>query len=159
MESKLVGLASPRGGPSQVYRSYPHPTTLTHHPRPVAWSSSSVIFTAHPTRPIVVGRLFPSSKQFFVAYPDPILRSPASYGPPTVISVSPNDHWLFAFFPGNESDGIACLWNRGSCVDVWMVKEYWPFSRGTGVIMCAWAGTEREVRRPIFRTSAVIYLE
>ncbi|KAF8136567.1 hypothetical protein EV363DRAFT_1395672 [Boletus edulis] len=112
--------------------------------RPVAWSSSSTIFTAHSTQPILFGRLFPSSKQFLVVSPDPILRSPASYGSPTVISVSPNDHWLFAFFPGHESDGIACIWSRGSCVDAWIVKESWPFSRGAGVITCAWAGTERE---------------
>lgn len=129
--------------------------------RPVAWSSSSTIFTAHPTQPIIIGRLFPSSKQFLVVSPDPILRSPASYGPPTVISVSPNDHWLFAFFPSHESDGVACIWNRGSCVDAWIVKEYWPFSRGAGVITCAWAGTEREVRRLIFpvQTSAVTHPE
>ncbi|KAG9318671.1 hypothetical protein JVU11DRAFT_765 [Chiua virens] len=112
--------------------------------RPVAWSSSSTLFTAHPTQPIVIGRLFSSSKQFLVVSPDPILRSPTTYGPPTVISVSPDDHWLFAFFSSNENDGIACLWNRGSCVDAWIVKEYWPFSRGAGVIACAWAGTERE---------------
>ncbi|KAF8559768.1 hypothetical protein OG21DRAFT_1402239 [Imleria badia] len=112
--------------------------------RPVAWSSSSTIFTAHPTQPVIIGRLFPSSKQFLVVSPDPILRSLASYGPPTVISVSPNDNWLFAFFPSHESDGIACLWNRGSCVDAWIVKEFWTFSRGAGVITCAWAGTERE---------------
>ncbi|KAH0827179.1 hypothetical protein J3R83DRAFT_4871 [Lanmaoa asiatica] len=112
--------------------------------RPVTWSGSSTIFTAHPTQPIIIARLFPSSKQFLVVSPDPVLRSPASYGSPTVISVSPNDHWLFAFFPSHESDGIACLWNRGCCVDAWMVKEHWSFSRGAGVITCAWAGAERE---------------
>lgn len=122
------------------------PTILTDG-RPVAWSSSSTLFTAHPTQPIIIARLFPSSKQFLVVSPDPILRSPASYAPPTVISVSPNDHWLFAFFPSHESDGIACLWNRGSCVDAWIIKQCWPFSRGAGVITCAWASTEREVRR------------
>ncbi|KAG6376336.1 hypothetical protein JVT61DRAFT_2317 [Boletus reticuloceps] len=124
-----------------IFASVSH-AALTRHRRPVAWSSSSTIFTAHPTQPILFGRLFPSSKQFLVVSPDPILRSPASYGSPTVISVSPNDHWLFAFFPGHESDGIACIWSRGSCVDAWIVKEYWPFSRGAGVITCAWAGTE-----------------
>ena len=146
-----MGLASSRGGPSEVCRCCrQHASLLPDRGRPVAWSNSSTIFTAHPTQPIIIGRLFPSSKQFLVVSPDPILRSPLSYGPPTVISVSPNDHWLFAFFPSHESDGIACIWNRGSCVDAWIVKEYWPFSRGAGVITCAWAGTEREVRRLIF---------
>lgn len=136
------------------------PTTLTHG-RPAAWSSSSTIFTAHPSQPMVIGHLFPSSKQFLVVSPDPILRSPASYEPPTVISVSPNDHWLFAFFPSYQGDGIACLWKRGPCVDAWIVKEYWQFSRGAGVITCAWAGTEREVRRLIFpvQTGTVIHME
>ncbi|KIJ16952.1 hypothetical protein PAXINDRAFT_168391 [Paxillus involutus ATCC 200175] len=120
-----------------------HPLVENIH-NPVALSSSSTIFTAHPTQPIVFGRLFPSSKQFLVVSPDPILHSPASYEPPTVITVSPNDHWLFAFYPGRDGDGIACLWNRGSRVDIWIVRECWPFSRGAGVVAAAWAGTERE---------------
>ncbi|KIJ69307.1 hypothetical protein HYDPIDRAFT_185128 [Hydnomerulius pinastri MD-312] len=112
--------------------------------RPVVWSNSSTIFTAHPTQPIILGRLFPSSKQFIVASPDPVLRSPQSYEPPSTISVSPNDHWLFAFYPGREGDGIACLWKRGLHVDSWLVTECWPFSRGGGVVTAAWAGAERE---------------
>ncbi|KAF9246326.1 hypothetical protein BU15DRAFT_39687 [Melanogaster broomeanus] len=112
--------------------------------RPVDWSCSSTIFTTHPTQPVILGRLFPSSKQFVVVSPDPILRSPTSYEPPTVITVSPNDQWLFAFYPSRDGDGIACLWSRGSCVDTWMVRECWPFSRGSGVVTAAWAGAERE---------------
>lgn len=152
MAHERVGLASSRRGPWHVRPQPVLPPTVvfTHpHPRPVAWSSSSIIFTAHPTQPIIVGRLFPSSKQFFLVSPDPIIHSPASYAPPTVISVSSNDHWLFAFFPGRDSDGIACLWNRRSCLDAWIVKDYWPFSRGAAVIACAWAGSEREVCRPV----------
>lgn len=110
---------------------------------------------------MVVGRLFPSSKQFLVVSPDPIVRSPASYGPPTIISVSPNNLWLFAFFPSHETDGIACLWNNAPCLDAWKVKEYWSLPRGAGVLTCAWAGAEREVRLLLIplQTSFVIYLE
>ena len=119
------------------------------HFRPVAWSSSSIIYTAHPTQPVIIARPFPSSKQFLVVSPDPITHAPTSYGPPSIISVAPNDNWLFAFFPGHETQGIACLWIRGFCADAWTVKEYWPFACGGDVITCAWAGTEREVCRHI----------
>ncbi|KAH7889366.1 hypothetical protein F5I97DRAFT_1993976, partial [Phlebopus sp. FC_14] len=112
--------------------------------RPVAWASSSTIFTAHPTQPLILGRLFPSSKQFLVVSPDPVLRSPASYEPPTVISISPNDRWLFAFYPAREGDGVACLWQRGIHIDSWIVRECWPFSRGAGVVSAAWPGADRE---------------
>ncbi|KAI6036281.1 hypothetical protein BKA83DRAFT_4160694 [Pisolithus microcarpus] len=112
--------------------------------RPVAWSTSSVIFTAHSSQPLLLGRLFPSSKQFVVPSPEPVLRSLPSFEPPSVISVAPNDQWLFAFYPGLEGDGIACLWKRGYQVDSWSVKECWPMGPGAGVITAAWAGAERE---------------
>ncbi|KAI6045743.1 hypothetical protein EDC04DRAFT_2634728 [Pisolithus marmoratus] len=112
--------------------------------RPVAWSTSSVIFTAHSSQPLLLGRLFPSSKQFMVPSPEPILRSPSSFEPPSVISVAPSDQWLFAFYPGLEGDGIACLWKRGYQVDSWTVKECWPMAPGAGVITATWAGVERE---------------
>ncbi|KAI6118877.1 hypothetical protein EV401DRAFT_1862628 [Pisolithus croceorrhizus] len=112
--------------------------------RPVAWSTSSVIFTAHSSQPLLLGRLFPSSKQFVVPSPEPVLRSLPSFEPPSVISVAPNDQWLFAFYPGLEGDGIACLWKRGYQVDSWTVKECWPMGPGAGVITAAWAGVERE---------------
>jgi len=115
-----------------------------HSNRPVAWSTSSIIFTAHPSQPLLLGRLFPSSRQFVVS-PEPILRASSSYEPASVISVSPNDHWLFAYFPAREGDGIGCLWKRGSQVDSWIVWECWPFSPGAGVVTAAWAGMEREV--------------
>ncbi|KAI6150464.1 hypothetical protein BKA82DRAFT_4116006 [Pisolithus tinctorius] len=112
--------------------------------RPVAWSTSSVIFTAHSSQPLLLGRLFPSSRQFIVPSPEPVIRSLSSFEPPSVISVAPNDQWLFAFYPGIEGDGIACLWKRGYQVDSWTVKECWPMSPGAGVITAAWAGVERE---------------
>ncbi|KAH7922096.1 hypothetical protein BV22DRAFT_1095214 [Leucogyrophana mollusca] len=120
-----------------------HPL-VEHIQRPVAWTTSSVIFVAHFTQPLVVARLLPSSKQFSIPSPAPVHSTPASYEPPTVISVSPNDHWLFAYFPGRETDGIGCLWNRGFHIDSWSVKEFWTFPRGAGVVAAAWAGAERE---------------
>ncbi|KAI6109497.1 hypothetical protein F5141DRAFT_1063741 [Pisolithus sp. B1] len=98
----------------------------------------------HSSQPLLLGRLFPSSKQFVVPSPEPVLRSLPSFEPPSVISVAPNDQWLFAFYPGLEGDGIACLWKRGYQVDSWTVKECWPMGPGAGVITAAWAGVERE---------------
>lgn len=109
------------------------------------WSNSSIIFTAHATQPLVTACLFPSSKQFVLPSPEPILTSPASYGPPAVISVSPSDDWLFAYFPGHDIDGTGCLWKRGLQVDNWNIKDYWGFARSAGVVAAAWIGTEREV--------------
>lgn len=113
--------------------------------RPIVWTNSSVIFTAHATQPLVTARLFPSSKQFVLPSPEPILTSPASYEPPAVISVSPHDDWLFAYFPGREIGGTGCLWKRGLQVDSWNIKDYWGFTRGGGAVTAAWLGTEREV--------------
>lgn len=148
MACKLVGLPSPGRQYTQVRsalcpRSYVFISQRSN--RPVVWSSSSTIFTAHSSQPLLLGRVFPSSKQFVVVSPEPILRAPSSFEPASVISVSPNDHWLFAFFPAREGDGIGCLWKRGFQVDSWTVWECWPFSRGAGVVTAAWAGVDREV--------------
>ncbi|KAF5381080.1 hypothetical protein D9615_004015 [Tricholomella constricta] len=112
--------------------------------RPVEWSPSSVIFSAHPAQPLVTARHFSSSKQFVIPSPTPIISSPASYGPPTVISVAPGDDWLFAYFPGHNVDGTGCLWKRGSQIDNWNVKEWWTFPQGGGVVAISWLGTTRE---------------
>jgi hypothetical protein len=113
--------------------------------RPVVWANCSIIFTAHLTQPLVTGRLFSSSKQFVLPSPEPIFSSPSSYQPPSIISVSPTDDWLFAYFPGRDGDGTGCLWKRGLQVDNWSIKDYWGFGRGAGVVTAAWAGTDREV--------------
>ncbi|KAG2157205.1 hypothetical protein DEU56DRAFT_763462 [Suillus clintonianus] len=115
-----------------------------HLQRPVAWSNASTIFTAHPSQPLILGRLFSSSKQFLVASPDQILNNPAAYEPPNVITVSSNDHWLFAYFPGRDCDGIGCLWQRGYSLDKWNIREYWACERGAGVVSAVFVGAERE---------------
>ncbi|KAJ7095311.1 hypothetical protein B0H15DRAFT_967571, partial [Mycena belliarum] len=111
---------------------------------PIVWSSTSTIFSAHPAQPLVTARHFSSSKQFVLQSPGPILSSPASYEPPTVISVSPASDWLFAYFPSAEIDGVGCLWQRGAPTDVWRVKEWWTLSRGAGIVTASWLGGTRE---------------
>ncbi|RDB21136.1 hypothetical protein Hypma_011673 [Hypsizygus marmoreus] len=112
--------------------------------RPVEWSQSSVIFTAHPTQPLLTARHFSSSKQFTIPSPAPVASAPGSYEPPTVISVAPGDDWLFAYFPRRDGDGTGCLWKRGAQVDSWNVKESWSLAQGAGVVAASWLGTPRE---------------
>jgi hypothetical protein len=119
--------------------------SLIEHPqRPVEWSASSVIFTPHPTQPLVLARHFSSSKQFTVPSPGPILSSPASYGPPSLISGSPDDEWLFAFYPGRGSDGAGCLWKRGHELDSWIIQESWSYAPSAGVVAASWLGAPRQ---------------
>ncbi|KAJ6502473.1 hypothetical protein C8R45DRAFT_620728 [Mycena sanguinolenta] len=112
--------------------------------RPVAWSATSTIFSAHPTQPLVAARHSFSSQQFVLPSPGPIISSPSSYEPPTVISVSPSGQWLFAYFPSGEIDGVACLWQRTAPLDVWAVKEWWSLNRGAGIVAASWLGAPRE---------------
>ncbi|EPQ58333.1 hypothetical protein GLOTRDRAFT_91770 [Gloeophyllum trabeum ATCC 11539] len=114
-------------------------------PPPLAWSRSSTIFTAHASEPKIVARLFPSSKPCTIPSPPQILSTPASYEPPTIISVALNDEWLFAYFPGKDCDGISCLWKKMPQADEWQIKDCWTCARGAGVIAASWIGQEREV--------------
>ncbi|OBZ75805.1 hypothetical protein A0H81_04305 [Grifola frondosa] len=112
--------------------------------RPLEWTKSSIIFTAHPNQPLILARHFPSSRQFLIPSPAAIVSSPASYEPPTIISVSQTDDWLFAYFPGRGRDGVGCLWKKGAQVDSWIVKESWGFAIGAGVVTTAWTCAHRE---------------
>ncbi|KAF5373666.1 hypothetical protein D9758_000628 [Tetrapyrgos nigripes] len=118
---------------------------LVEHPRPpIEWSNSSVIFTAHAVQPLVLARHFSSSKQFTLLSPSPITAKPASFHPPNIISASPDDQWLFAFFPGKDVDGVSCLWKRGLEIDKWVVQEFWTYSSQTGVVSVDWLSQTRE---------------
>lgn len=113
--------------------------------RPLQWSSSSVIFSAHTTEALVTGRHFSSSKQFTLPSPTPIVASPPLYDPPTTITVSPTEKWLFAYFPRRDGEGIGCIWQRGNQIDTWAVKESWNYPRNGGVVAASWIGHHREV--------------
>ncbi|THH20782.1 hypothetical protein EW146_g628 [Bondarzewia mesenterica] len=117
---------------------------IEHEERPVAWSVSSTIFTAHATEPLIFGRLFPTAKEFVVPSPPPIVTSATLFEPPTTINVCPSDKWLFAYFPGRNGDGLGCFWFRGLEVDNWHVKEWLTFPRGSGVVSSAWLGNARK---------------
>ncbi|KAF9265473.1 hypothetical protein L218DRAFT_957050 [Marasmius fiardii PR-910] len=123
------------------YDIYP---ALEHPRRPIEWSNSSVIFTGHGIQPAILARHFSSSKQFIMPSPPPLLSEPDNYGPATVISVSPDDAWLFAYFPGESNTGVCCLWNRGAELDNWRVMDWWTYPAGAGVVVADWIGAARE---------------
>lgn len=113
--------------------------------RPIQWSHSSVIFTAHASQPLVVARHISSSKQFILPSPSPILDSPLSYDPPIIILVAPGDDWLFAYFPRQDGDGTGCLWIRAARIDNWQIKECWNFPNGGGIVAGRWLSKQRDV--------------
>ncbi|TDL28517.1 hypothetical protein BD410DRAFT_781035 [Rickenella mellea] len=112
--------------------------------RPIQWTRSSIILTAHPSLPQLVCLQFPSNSHFDIPPPPPLSSSPASYDPPSVIAASPLDDWIFAYFPGKDADGVGALWRRGLQLDSWTVKEWWTFAGGAGVVEAKWLGPERD---------------
>lgn len=111
-----------------------------------------MIYAAHPTQPMVVARHFPSSRQFDLPWPDSIMHNTASYDSPTVISVSPAEDWLFAYFPGQNSDGIGCLWKHGHRLDSWVVHVCFSYAKYAGVVAAEWLSSERPVSQAIIAT-------
>jgi hypothetical protein len=116
-----------------------------HLPSPLQWSSESLIFSAHPSKPLLVARHFSSSRQFFIPSPNPVASAQSAYLPPTLISVAPQDDALFAYFPKNNGEGIGCRWKRGSQIDSWAVQEWWSFPSQAAPIAAEWLGARREV--------------
>ncbi|PPR03634.1 hypothetical protein CVT24_007750 [Panaeolus cyanescens] len=128
MEIKLVGLVS-----------------SVRETSPIQWSTSSVIYTAHPTSPLVVGHHFSSSKQFILPSSSNIIASPNLFDPPSVISVCQTDDWLFAYFPRKDGgEGIGCIWDRGPQIDSWNVKECWYFEKAAGAVTAIWLDQPRQ---------------
>ena len=124
-----------------VIRPHREGYRMKYHYRPIIWTKHSTILMGHPTQPSVYGRVFPSSRPFIV--PSPALVLSGTYGPPTNLSLSPDDKFLFAFFPPMQGpSGVACLWAREQA-DTWNVKESWL---STGCVTVAWLGGQREVR-------------
>ncbi|KAK7693491.1 hypothetical protein QCA50_003059 [Cerrena zonata] len=111
--------------------------------KPVAWSRSSVIFSGHPTKPHVLAHHHNSSKEFTLNTPPGIEKDPDSYSPPSIISVSPKEDYLFAYFPGIK-DNIGCVWRRGIQLDAWTIQDEWRYIHGTGIVACEWSASNRD---------------
>ena len=97
---------------------------------------------AHESEPYVLGRHFPSSRQFLL----PIPLATEKYEPATVLSLSATDDWMFAYFPGREGPGAGVVWQKEAQLDSWCVKECVEFPVGRGVVTAAWTCPQREVR-------------
>lgn len=136
--SKLVN----RKQPAHMLLACRH--LLSFH-RPVQWTSSSLIITAHATEPSVICVHFPSNKHFTLPRAHSLAASSESYEPPSVISASTKDDWIFAYFPGVDRGGIGCLWNKSRLVDDWVVKECRTFAKGGAVVAARWLNPDREV--------------
>ncbi|KAI9509649.1 hypothetical protein F5148DRAFT_1186141 [Russula earlei] len=110
--------------------------------RPVVWTSSAILF-AHESEPAIVGRAFPSSRQFRLQSPPIVISAPGSYEPPTILCVSPDENWLFAYFPGRQIPGVGGFW-RAQQADSWDIVESVSFASGRGVVSTRWLGHARE---------------
>ncbi|KAF8274923.1 hypothetical protein EI94DRAFT_1711996 [Lactarius quietus] len=110
--------------------------------RPVAWTSSAILF-AHESESAVVGRAFPSSRQFLLHAPVVVSNAAASFEPPSILSVSPDETWLFAYFPSRQGPGLGCFW-RAHRADGWDCVEIMNFPRDGGIVSAAWLGQARE---------------
>jgi hypothetical protein len=114
-------------------------------PPPIVWSSSSLILTPHPNQPLINARHFSSSVQFSIPSPVAILAAPDAYRAPEVISTSPCEDRIFAYFPGKDGDGAACVWKKGTRIDAWSVQDCWPVGRGKGIVTAEWIGGPRQL--------------
>ncbi|KAI0748585.1 hypothetical protein C8Q80DRAFT_1103764 [Daedaleopsis nitida] len=111
--------------------------------RPVQWTKSSVIYMAHESEPRVIGRHFPSSRQFLLPTP-PFISPMDSYEPPTVLAISPTEDWMFAYFPGKGCEGWGCSWRKEAELDHWTVVDSWSYPVGGGIVTAAWICPHRE---------------
>lgn len=147
----MVGLPTPNRNSWKVCAAKPNERRLHGHspipPRPVQWSSSSTMFTAHPHRPTVIVRHFSSSRQYELPAPEPL--KPGIFEPPGSILVHPNGDAVFAFFPGRQIAGIGVIWHRLQPVDVWNPVFYHPFPIAAGVVGGQWLNSSRRVRKPL----------
>ncbi|KAG8733905.1 hypothetical protein FRC11_000459 [Ceratobasidium sp. 423] len=71
-----------------------------------------------------------------------------TYGPATMLSISPQDKYLYAFFPPVQPNvstgGLGCVWGVEESFDTWSVKDFWHYPADAGVVAMRWLGEERE---------------
>ena len=88
--------------------------------------------------------------RFTLPPPTPIVDRPHSYISATLLALSPQSKFLYAYFPPaqpySSTGGLACVWESEGSVDTWVVRDFWHFSAEAGVVTMRWLGEEREVR-------------
>lgn len=105
-----------------------------------------MIFSAHPSSPVVVARSFPPTSPIILPSPNPVLNNPNAFSPPKIIEVSSGDEYLFAFFEGRGGEHAACVWQRDGTLDSWKVCIFWPVRPGQAIVLAKWLGDDRTVR-------------
>ncbi|KAF8315232.1 hypothetical protein DL93DRAFT_932819 [Clavulina sp. PMI_390] len=120
---------------------------------PLCWSEGNVLFSAHPTRPILHGQIVSgqagsnSSVHFDLDLPAQIIQSPALYEPPIAISASNEDRYLYAFFPPSQLNfgaGLSCVWERLDEITSWNILDVYVHERGNDVVASLWLESERK---------------
>ncbi|KAG8701809.1 hypothetical protein FRC09_005117 [Ceratobasidium sp. 395] len=133
--------------------------------RPVAWSAHNLLFVSDPVSPTIYAKHLPpttkahrgldtlsqsqfSPIKFTLPLPVPILDVPLVYGSATILTISPQNKYLYAYFPPTQSHtsagGLACVWEAQDSVDTWNVTDFWHFPAEAGVVSMRWLGEERE---------------
>ncbi|KAH7343686.1 hypothetical protein B0J17DRAFT_643486 [Rhizoctonia solani] len=133
--------------------------------RPFAWSSHNLLFLSDPFSPAIHAKHLPPAAEasrapdvasqthsyplrFTLPSPGPILELPHTYGPATTLSISPQDKYLYAFFPPLQPNvstgGLGCVWGVEESLDTWAVKDFWHYPPDAGVVAMRWLGGERE---------------
>ncbi|CUA70097.1 Histone transcription regulator 3 homolog [Aspergillus oryzae RIB40] [Rhizoctonia solani] len=131
--------------------------------RPFAWSSHNLLFLSDPNSPAVHAKHLPpapeasqepdviSQAQSYplrFTLPPPVAEMAHAYGPATIVSISPQDKYLYAFFPPAQSNvstgGLGCVWGVEESLDTWTIKDFWHYSADAGVVTMRWLGEERE---------------
>lgn len=133
--------------------------------RPFAWSTHNLLFLPDPISPAIHAKHIPPSAQksrtpdvssqsqfyplrFTLSPPAPILEMSHSYGPATILTLSPQSKYLYAYFPPTQSlapaGGLACVWEAEDSLDTWNVKDFWHFPSEAGVVAMRWLDEERE---------------
>ena len=136
---------------AQVIKGRPNTPSLALHLtapsycRPILWTSKGMI-SPHPYLPtLTLQPLLSSSRLPAQSFPvpDSVLESVGNFGPPRMFSISPNEQYLFAYFPSVSglTPGIACIWEGLT------LQLNWNVGPGDGIVGCWWLGHEREVSR------------
>lgn len=119
--------------------------------RPVQWTPSSTIVTAHPHMPVLLAMNLSSPTQFVIPSPFPQKEAIPRYGSASIILTHPTEEFLFAFFPGRQaSHGAGVIYQRKQGVNEWQ-----PFNStlqlpfGAGIVGGRWLPNMREVRMEV----------
>ncbi|KAG9088832.1 hypothetical protein FS749_001830, partial [Ceratobasidium sp. UAMH 11750] len=133
--------------------------------RPVAWSAHNLLFVSDPVSPAIYAKHLPpttktsqgpdtssqsqfSPIKFTLPLPAPILDVPLAYGSATILTISSQNKYIYAYFPPTQSHtsagGLACVWEAQDSVDTWAVTDFWHFPAEAGVVAMRWLGEERE---------------